>query len=113
MQLLAAGNWKVWIARYNLQARRFSTIDARFLLDMPPRVLPELLAWQRVLAQAPRLVAAGEYGGYQQISLPPAQARLRTRLTEFQAHYQQHPDWQSRTVSEWLAYRTIAKQLAK
>ena len=38
--LLAAGNWEVWIARYNLQTR-FRSIDIGFLLAMPGRVLPE------------------------------------------------------------------------
>ena len=39
---LALGNWEIWIARYNLQPRFTEVFDPKFLLEMPPRVLPEL-----------------------------------------------------------------------
>jgi Domain of unknown function (DUF4173) len=42
--VLALGNWELWIARYNLQPRFIPSLDRTFLLEMPPRVLPELLA---------------------------------------------------------------------
>ncbi len=42
--LLALGNWEIWIARFNLQPRFRASLDREFLLEMPPRVLPELQA---------------------------------------------------------------------
>ena len=50
--LLAAGNWEVWIASYNLQAR-FRSVDVGFLLNMPGRVLPTLVARRALLNSAP------------------------------------------------------------
>lgn len=102
---LAAGDWEIWMARYNLQAR-FPTIDIGFLLAMPPRILPELLARQAVLAQVPALVAEGEYGQFQAITLPAAQARLAEKMRVFSYEFP-HTHWQSRAMSEWLAYRAL------
>ncbi|QKG51742.1 DUF4173 domain-containing protein [Hymenobacter sp. BRD67] len=59
--LLAAGNWEIWIADYNLQAR-FPRLDIGFLLNMPPRVLPVLAARAVLISQAKELVVEDEYG---------------------------------------------------
>ena len=93
--VLALGNWEIWIARYNLQAR-FPAIDYGFLLNMPPRVLPELLAHESLLAPTAHLIAEDEYGTYH--TLPPgeARARLQRQLLAFRLDYPRR-DWQSRT----------------
>ena len=92
---LALGNWEIWIARYNLQAR-FPAIDYGFLLNMPPRVLPELLAHEALLTPSAHLIAEDEYGVYH--TLPPgeARARLQRQLLAFRLDYPRR-DWQSRT----------------
>lgn len=104
--LLAAGNWEVWIARYNLQPR-FQHIDIGFLLDMPPRVLPTLLARRAVLTQVPRLIAEADYGGHVPIAVADAQQRLDATATYWLRRYEARPDWQSRTYADWQAYRTL------
>ena len=103
--LMAAGTWEIWMARSNLQPR-FRTLDIGFLLDMPPRVLPELLAHRAVLAGATTLVATDNYGRFEVISLESAQARLATKERAFRAEFPQ-ANWQSRTVSEWWANREL------
>ncbi len=50
--LLALGNWELWIARYNLQPRFLTSLDRDFLLSMPPRVLPELVAHAAAFTEA-------------------------------------------------------------
>ncbi len=106
--LLAAGNWEVWMTRYNLQPR-FRSIDIGFLLDMPPRALPEILARQRVFSQATTLVADNGYGQFETISLESAQARLANKERAFRAGFPRR-NWQSRTVSEWLTSKILDKQ---
>ncbi|WP_375418745.1 DUF4173 domain-containing protein [uncultured Hymenobacter sp.] len=103
--LLAAGNWEIWMARYNLQSR-FRTLDIGFLLDMPPRVLPELLAQRAVLTQAATLVGTDSYGRFEVISLESAQARLAAKEQEFRADFPRL-NLQSRTVSGWWANREL------
>ena len=107
--MLAAGNWESWIVRYNLQAR-FPSLDIGFLLAMPDRVLPVLLERQAVLNQEPQLIAEDEYGIYRPISLADAKSRLERRGQAFERRYQAHADWQSRTVSEWKAYRELTQK---
>lgn len=102
---LAAGNWEVWIAEYNLRPG-FARLDIGFLLDMPPRVLPVLAARQSLLDQAPRLVAEGEYGVYQSVSKAAAHELLRQRLAAFRRAYARY-NWQSRTASDELVYKTL------
>ena len=103
---LAAGNWEIWIAEYNLQTG-FSRVDIGFLLRMPPRVLPVLLANQRVLDQAPQLVAEGEDGLYHDMDKAEAKAQLRRQVAEFQQDYRLYDDWQSRTGADWRAYAKL------
>ncbi len=103
---LAAGNWEIWIADYNLQPR-FATLDIGFLLRMPNRVLPVLAARANLLTAGPALIAENEYGEYQTLPRAEAQARLRERLADFRRDYQQYDDWQSRTGAEWRAWRAF------
>jgi hypothetical protein len=105
--LLAAGNWEVWIANYNLQAR-FRSIDIGFLLDMPGRVLPTLVAQRELINRAPQLTAESEYGGFEVISAADALRRLDARVANWKSHYETHPDWQGRTYAEWQTYRRLA-----
>jgi hypothetical protein len=106
--LLAAGNWEVWMARYNLQAR-FRTIDVGFLLDMPGRVLPTLVANRELLNTTAELTAEGKYGEYTVVSAAEAQSRLDARVATWKARYEAHPDWQSRTYANWQTYRQLPK----
>ncbi|WP_035565445.1 DUF4173 domain-containing protein [Hymenobacter sp. IS2118] len=104
--LLAAGNWEVWIASYNLQAR-FRSIDIGFLLDMPGRVLPTLVARRALIDTAPHLTAEAEYGGAEVITAVEAQRRLDAAVAAWKSHYQTHPNWQGRTYTEWRTARTL------
>ncbi|UOQ72185.1 DUF4153 domain-containing protein [Hymenobacter cellulosilyticus] len=99
MVLLACGNWEIWIARYNLQAR-FAKVDYGFLLDMPDRVLPELAARQASLSGR-RLVQENNYNTW--VPLPEADAReqLQSRIRQFRAQ-QARRHWPSYT---WADYR--------
>lgn len=103
--LLAAGNWEIWIAEYNLQAR-FARLDIGFLLAMPPRVLPVLATHEALLDKIPALVSE-EDGYYHPTTPAQAHQRLRERLAAFRRAYPLH-DWQSRTGAEWLAYKELA-----
>jgi hypothetical protein len=100
--LLAAGNWEVWMAEYNLQAR-FRSIDIGFLLAMPNRVLPTLQARRAVLNQVPQLTADSEYGTYQVVAAAEAQRRLDVALANARAACAAPTDWQSLT---WANYQT-------
>ncbi|MGI4832086.1 MAG: DUF4153 domain-containing protein [Janthinobacterium lividum] len=102
---LAFGNWEIWIARYNLQAR-FARLDVGFLLAMPPRVLPVLKAREALLDQVPALVAEGDDGYYHALAPARAHELLRQRLADFQAEYPGQ-DWQSRTGAAERAYRAL------
>jgi len=104
--LLAAGNWEIWIAEYNLQAR-FSRLDIGFLLAMPPRVLPVLAEHQAIIDQVPTLVAEGDDGYYHPLAKAEAHAQLRQRLAEFRRAYPQR-GWQSRTGAAEQAYKNLA-----
>lgn len=104
--LLAAGNWEVWIARYNLQPR-FASIDVGFLLDMPGRVLPELVAHRAQLAQVPSLTIEDEYGQAKTISAADAQARIDAAVAAWKTHYSINSDWQSFTYADWQAAQAL------
>ena len=104
--LLAAGNWEVWIARYNLQPR-FRSLDIGFLLDMPGRALPALVAHRSLLAQIPQLTAEDEYGNAISIPAAEAQARLTAAVAHWNARYAAHPDWQGRTVADWQTHQLL------
>ena len=100
MLLLAAGNWEVWMAQYNLQTR-FRNIDIGFLLDMPGRVLPELVAHRAHLAQVPSLTTEDEYGLAKPISAAEAVARIDAAVAAWQARNATQSDWQSVTYADW------------
>ncbi|RZK18901.1 MAG: DUF4173 domain-containing protein, partial [Hymenobacter sp.] len=104
---LAAGNWEIWIAEYNLQAG-FPRIDIGFLLRMPARVLPVLAARQAVIDQAPQLVAEDDNGYYHPLGKAEARKQLRQQLAAFRHDYRKYDDWQSRTGAEWLAYKELS-----
>jgi hypothetical protein len=104
--LLAAGNWEVWIAKYNLQTR-FRNIDIGFLLDMPGRVLPELVAHRAQLAQVPSLTIEDEYGQAKAISATDAQARIDAAVAAWKTHYSINSDWQGFTYADWQAYQQL------
>jgi hypothetical protein len=103
---LAAGNWEIWIAEYNLQAG-FPRIDIGFLLRMPARVLPVLAEHQAIIDQAPQLVAEGDDGYYHPLDKAEAKKQLQQKVAEFRHDYRKYDDWQSRTGAEWQAYSTL------
>ena len=105
--LLAAGNWEGWIANYNLQAR-FRSIDIGFLLDMPGRVLPTLVARRKLLNYALQLTAEDKStGAAVVIPAPEAQRRLDAAVAHWTSHYAAHPDWQGRTYADWRTYKRL------
>ena len=104
--LLAAGNWEVWMTQYNLQPR-FRSVDIGFLLDMPDRALPTLLARRAALDHATQLTVNAEYGNAAVIDAPEAQRRLDFAVAAARARYAESGDWQGRT---WADYRA-AQQL--
>jgi hypothetical protein len=103
--LLAAGNWEIWIAEYNLQAR-FTRLNIGFLLDMPPRVLPVLAEREALIDKAKELVAEDDNGYFYATTREAAHQKLRARLAEFRSEYPQR-NWQSRTGAAWLAYEEL------
>jgi hypothetical protein len=103
---LAAGNWEIWIAEYNLQTR-FSRLDIGFLLAMPPRVLPVLAERQAIIDRVPSLVAEGDDGYYHSVLPAEAHALLRQQVAEFRRAYPQHT-WQSRTGAAERALAQLA-----
>ena len=105
--LLAAGNWEIWIAQYNLQAR-FSRLDIGFLLTMPPRVLPVLAAHEALIDHTKELLVKGEDGYFHPISAAEAHAQLRERLATFRAEYPKR-DWQSWNGAAWGAYEAVKR----
>ena len=112
MLLLAAGNWEIWMARYNLNPR-FHTIDVGFLLDMPGRVLPTLQARRAVLSQVPLLVADDGSSYFHEVSAEHAQHQLDEFLRRWQFQ-QQGRDWQSLCWADWIAaYELSDTQAAK
>ena len=104
--LLAAGNWEVWIARYNLQPR-FRSIDVGFLLDMPARVLPTLLARRAALDHATQLTVEGEYGISQTIKPADAQRLLDFAVADARARYAAYPHWQGFTWADWQTRQAL------
>jgi hypothetical protein len=105
--LLAAGNWEVWMTRYNLQPR-FRTLDLGFLLDMPERMLPELAARASVLDGMTRIVLINRYG-YGETEVTPAKAHelVQQRLQRWQKAYPHYRTWQSWTLAESRAYAEL------
>ncbi len=105
--VLAAGNWEVWMTHYNLQPR-FRTVDVGFLLAMPDRVLPTLLAHRAILNQAPVLV--DERNGRAAAAITTAalaQQQLDAAVADFQRRYQAS-SWQSLTYATWQAHQALS-----
>ncbi|UOQ52973.1 DUF4153 domain-containing protein [Hymenobacter cellulosivorans] len=107
MVLLACGNWEIWIARYNLQAR-FAEIDYGFLLDMPDRVLPELAA-HKALLTGRRLVQENNYSTWVPLPAAEAQQQLERRILEFQSR-QSMRHWPSYTWADYRAYQELSRR---
>jgi hypothetical protein len=107
---LAAGNWEVWITRYNLQPR-FKEVNLGFLLDMPERMLPELAAREAVLDGMTRIVLL-DPSGYGETQLTPAEAHrlVKQRLQRWKEAYPRYHTWQSWTYSEAQAYEELYEQ---
>ncbi|SES94086.1 DUF4153 domain-containing protein [Hymenobacter actinosclerus] len=107
--LLALGNWEIWIARYNLNAR-FSTLDLGFLLEMPARVLPEVAARQQVLDGMRRIIISPP-GSYQEETATPAEARtlIQQRLAAWRRAYPRQRTWQSWTRAESAAFDSAVR----
>ena len=107
--LLAAGNWEVWIAEYNLQAR-FRSVDIGFLLAMPGRTLPTLVAHRGALDAAAHLTTADEYGNATTITAAAAQQQLNRAVVEWRAHHRAQTGWQGFTYADWQAYQQLKNQ---
>jgi hypothetical protein len=107
MLLLAAGNWEVWMTQYNLQPR-FRSVDIGFLLDMPDRALPTLLARRAVLNHATQLTVNAEYGTALAIDVPEAQRRLDLAVAAARAHYAEASDWQGLTWADYEAAQQLS-----
>ncbi|TGE19325.1 DUF4153 domain-containing protein [Hymenobacter elongatus] len=101
--LLAAGNWEVWMAHYNLQPR-FQRVDYGFLLAMPDRVLPELAAEAATMPGRELLWEVN--GRWEPMSWAVANDRLHRRLRNFQ-RLQQRRGWQSWTYLDSRAYTAM------
>ena len=102
--LLAAGNWEVWMVRYNLQPR-FRTVDYGFLLDLPDRVLPELAARTATLPGR-QLTQEGNYGHWTDLPAATALLRLQHRIHDFRA-LEAGRRWPSRTWADWQAFEQL------
>ncbi|TGD79030.1 DUF4173 domain-containing protein [Hymenobacter wooponensis] len=107
---LAAGNWEVWITRYNLQPR-FKEVNLGFLLDMPERMLPELAAREAVLDGMTRIVVIND-SGYGETQFTPAEAHrlVKQRLQRWKEAYPRYHTWQSWTYAEAQAYEELYGQ---
>ena len=104
--LLAAGNWEVWMTEYNLQPR-FRSVDIGFLLDMPDRALPTLLARRAVLDRATQLTVNAEYGIPAVIDAPEAQRRLDRAVAAARARYAEYDHWQGFTWADYQAAQQL------
>ncbi|OON69024.1 hypothetical protein B0919_09935 [Hymenobacter sp. CRA2] len=105
---LALGNWESWIARYNLTTG-FAQIDYGFLLDMPGRVLPELVRHRATLNRTPHIVRANGnfYTLYEEVKPAEAQLLLDARVAEWRRTYEAEASWQDWTYADWAAYQQL------
>ena len=108
--LLAAGNWEVWMARYNLQRQRLH-VDLSFLLELPGRTLPAVHDRRTVLA-APNctpVLMRRRWAEYSDVEVAPGFAldRLDARTRAWGADYRAHRSWQSWNYADWQAYRAL------
>ncbi|MET4074888.1 DUF4173 domain-containing protein [Hymenobacter sp. UYCo722] len=104
--LLAAGNWEVWMTEYNLQPR-FRSVDIGFLLDMPDRTLPTLLAHRAVLDRTTHLTVNAEYGTSAVIDASEAQRRLDLAVAAARARYTEYDHWQGFTWADYQAAQQL------
>ena len=105
---LAAGNWESWIVRYNLTVG-FSQLDYGFLLELPERVLPELVKHRAILntTRHIRRETEGAYTLTEEIKPAEAQRLLDARVRQWQQQYQQETSWQDWTYMNWRAHRQL------
>ncbi|AMJ66858.1 DUF4153 domain-containing protein [Hymenobacter sp. PAMC 26628] len=103
--VLAAGNWEVWMARYNLQLR-FQTVDVGFLLDLPGRALPELLADRARLNSIPQLTSES-YSGAVVVSAADAQRRLDATVAAWRQRQRTYAGWQGWNYADWQAAQAL------
>jgi hypothetical protein len=110
--LLAAGNWEVWMARYNLQRHRMH-IDLSFLLELPGRTLPTLYDRREVLASpnCTPLLMRRPWADVSETDVAPLYAldRLNATARAWGANYRAQRSWQSWNYTSWRAYRTLEK----
>ena len=104
--LLAAGNWEVWMTAYNLQPR-FRSVDIGFLLDLPDRTLPTLLARRAILNHTTQLTVNAEYGSSAVIDAPEAQRRLDRAVAAARTRYAEYSDWQGFTWADYQAAQQL------
>ncbi|MGI4884361.1 MAG: DUF4153 domain-containing protein [Janthinobacterium lividum] len=104
--VLAAGNWEVWMARYNLQLR-FQTVDVGFLLALPGRALPALLADRARLNQIPRLTRETGYGGVVVVGAADAQRRLDAAVAAWRQRQRTYAGWQGWNYADWQAAKAL------
>jgi hypothetical protein len=107
---LAAGNWEVWMVRYNLQRQRLH-VDLSFLLELPGRALPALHA-RRALLAAPGCTPVLMRRAWSEVSdvevAPPyALQQLAACTRMWCAEYEAHRSWQSWNYADWRAYHTL------
>lgn len=100
--LLAAGNWEIWMVRYNLQPR-FHRVDYGFLLAMPDRVLPELAAREAGLAGR-ALNRETTYHAWVPLPASAAREMLHARIIGFGAQ-QARRHWPGYTWADYQAAR--------
>ena len=107
---LAAGNWEVWMVRYNLQRQRLH-IDLSFLLELPGRALPALHARQAVLAAPGGTPVLMRYAWAEtsdvEVAPPFALQQLAASTREWCAEYEAHRSWQSWNYADWRAYQQL------
>ncbi|KAA9338378.1 DUF4173 domain-containing protein [Hymenobacter busanensis] len=110
---LALGNWEIWIAGYNLTSHRANPrrdphhFDLGFLLNMPGRVLPTLVAQRATLNEYPYLTVAGPHHQATQLQPAAAQRALDERVAEWRAAYEAEASWQDWTYADWAAYQAL------
>jgi hypothetical protein len=104
---LALGNWEIWIAHFNLTSG-FRRVDYGFLVDMPGRVLPEVVKHRAALARMKQITREDESGySYETIPAAAAQRMLDNRVREWQQQQRTQASWQDWTYADWAAYQEL------
>ncbi|MBC6990630.1 DUF4153 domain-containing protein [Hymenobacter sp. BT491] len=83
-----------------------------FLLDMPGRVLPEVVERRAVLNEVPKLTFEDGYNGFIPLGPQQAQTRLDATVAEWVRHYEAHRlhDWQSWNYADYQAYQQLKRR---